>query len=142
MNEQEIKNLIDSAFEAKKNAYAPYSGYYVGAALLTEDGTVFTGVNVENSSFPVGVCAERSAFAAAVSKGHRKFTAICITSTKTVNPLAGDKYCMPCGMCRQFMTEFCTGDFKIITAASPDDYQTYTLSTLMPGAFMLFGTTL
>ena len=142
MNDSERQELIKAAIDVKNNAYAPYSGYYVGAALLTDDGTVFTGTNVENSSFPVGVCAERSAFAAAVSKGHRKFKAICVTGTRNNNPLIDNDYCMPCGMCRQFMTEFCDGDFEIISAKSAEDFQVYTLSTLMPGAFMLFGTML
>lgn len=141
MNDSDRDKLIEAAFEVQKNAYAPYSGFYVGAALLTEDGTVFTGTNVENSSFPVGVCAERSAFAAAVSSGHRKFTAICVTGERKNNPLLGSNYCMPCGMCRQFMTEFCDQNFEIISAKSKTDYQINKLSTLMPGAFMFFGTT-
>ena len=133
------QSLIEAAFQVQKNAYAPYSGFYVGAALLSEDGTIFTGANVENSSFPVGVCAERSAFAAAISHGHRKFIAMCITGKRQNNPLIGSDYCMPCGMCRQFMTEFCDQSFEIISARTPEDYQVYRLDTLMPGAFLMTG---
>ena len=84
MSEYDKTALIKAAFEVRKNAYAPYSGYYVGAALLTESGKIFTGTNVENSSFPVGVCAERSAFAAAISSGERKFIAMCVTVKETI----------------------------------------------------------
>ena len=134
MAEYDKQALIRAALEVRSNAYAPYSGFYVGAALLSE-----SGVNVENSSFPVGTCAERSAFAAAISSGERKFVAVCITGEKKDNPMLGAKYCMPCGMCRQFMTEFCDKDFEIISAASEEDYQVNKLGSLMPGAFMLFG---
>lgn len=139
MTDNERQSLIQAALNVRENAYAPYSGFYVGAALLTESGKLFTGTNVENSSFPVGVCAERSAFAAAISSGERKFTAICVTGEKKNNSLLAADYCMPCGMCRQFMTEFCAKDFEIISAKTPDDFQVYHLSELMPGAFMLFG---
>lgn len=139
--EYDKEALIEAALKVKENAYAPYSQFYVGAALLADDGTVFTGANAENSSFPVGICAEKSAFAAAISSGHRKFTAICITGERKNNPLLGSGYCMPCGLCRQFMTEFCDQNFEIISAKSKTDYQINKLSTLMPGAFMLFGTT-
>ena len=140
MSEYDKTALIKAAFEVRKNAYAPYSGYYVGAALLTESGKIFTGTNVENSSFPVGVCAERSAFAAAISSGERKFIAMCVTGEiNNNNPLISNDYCMPCGMCRQFMTEFCDKEFEIISAKSEEDYQINKLDTFMPGAFLLFG---
>ena len=140
MSEYDKTALIKAAFEVRKNSYAPYSGYYVGAALLTESGKIFTGTNVENSSFPVGVCAERSAFAAAISSGERKFIAMCVTGERNNNnPLISNDYCMPCGMCRQFMTEFCDKEFEIISAKSEEDYQINKLDTLMPGAFLLFG---
>ncbi len=138
MAEYDKKELIKAAIEVRKNAYAPYSGFYVGAALLAESGKVYTGANVENSSFPVGTCAERSAFAAAISSGERKFTAVCIVGEKNNNPLLGADYCMPCGMCRQFMTEFCDKDFEIISAKNEEDYKVSRLGDLMPGAFMLF----
>ena len=139
MAEYDKQALIRAALEVRSNAYAPYSGFYVGAALLSESGRIYTGVNVENSSFPVGTCAERSAFAAAISSGERKFVAVCITGEKKDNPMLGAKYCMPCGMCRQFMTEFCDKEFEIISAKSEEDYQINKLDTLMPGAFLLFG---
>lgn len=139
MAEYDRQALIQAAFAVRENAYAPYSGFYVGAALLTESGKIYTGANVENSSFPVGVCAERSAFAAAVSSGERKFVAMCVTGERRNNSLLSSDYCMPCGMCRQFMTEFCDQNFEIISAKTPDDFQINHLNTLMPGAFMLLG---
>ena len=139
MTDSEREELIKAASAVRENAYAPYSGFYVGAALLAQSGKIYTGANVENSSFPVGVCAERSAFAAAISSGERKFTGMCVTGERRNNPLLSADYCMPCGMCRQFMTEFCDQSFEIISAKTPEDYKVNNLNALMPGAFMLFG---
>lgn len=91
--------LINYAKKAMNNAYAPYSNFCVGAALLTDDGTVYTGCNIENSSFGATICAERTAAVKAVSEGHRRFTKIAIVSK------AGG-YTYPCGICRQFLSEF------------------------------------
>ena len=126
--------MISAAFSARENAYAPYSGFYVGAALLTEEGTIYSGANVENASYPVGICAERSAFSAAVSAGERRFAAIAIVGGKK------DKktdFCFPCGMCRQFMAEFCKEDFQIILANSSDNYKLYNMGMLLPKTFLL-----
>ena len=117
------------AREALKNAYAPYSKFKVGAALLAKNCAVTTGVNVENASFGATICAERTAFVKAISEGIREFEAIAIVSS------AGTA--LPCGICRQFMQEFCDGDFKIITGDDEDSLKVYTLSELLPSGFTL-----
>ena len=124
--------LLKLAKEAMKNAYAPYSGYKVGAALLCADGSVYTGCNVENASFGVTNCAERTALFKAVSEGCRKFQAIAVTGGK--NGLCTD-YTMPCGVCRQALSEFCNPDFRIILGTDDGRIRTTTLQDLMPGAF-------
>ena len=108
MTDLELMNL---AIEARKNAYAPYSGFRVGAALLTADGKVFTGCNIENASYSPTNCAERTAFFKAVSEGARGFAAIAVAGGKGESP---DALCAPCGVCRQVMAEFCTPDFRVI----------------------------
>ncbi len=123
-----IKELIEKATAAKENAYAPYSEFRVGAALLTENGKIYTGCNVENASYPVGICAERVAVSKAVSDGEMTFRAIAIAGNE-------EYYCSPCGMCRQFMSEFCDSDFKIILARTIDDYKVLTMKELLPYAF-------
>lgn len=125
--------LIKKALEARQQAYAPYSGFGVGAALLTADGTVYTGCNIENAAFTPTNCAERTAFFKAISDGKRDFCAIAVAG----GPLKGqiDAYCTPCGVCRQVMAEFCTKEFVILCAKSPEDYREYTLLSLLPEAF-------
>lgn len=140
------KNLIERAAEAAKQAYAPYSGYYVGAALMTTDGDIFTGCNIENASFGATNCAERTAFFKAVSEGNTDFKAIAIVGgpadiicgepeTSKENELKFSDYAYPCGICRQVMQEFCHSDFQIIVAKSKDDYKKYTLKELLPFGF-------
>lgn len=122
-----MKYPIKEAIEAKKRAYAPYSGFHVGAALLCENGKVFAGCNIENSSYPVTLCAERSAIASAISSGEIKFRAIVIS---------GDTdYCAPCGMCRQMMDEFVTDDFEIVLAKNEDEYKVYKMKDILPLSF-------
>ncbi len=133
--EIDINELIKSAVVARKNAYAPYSDFYVGAALLADSGKIYTGSNVENASYPVGICAERSAFAAALSAGERNFSAIALIGGK--NGERVEKFCYPCGMCRQFMSEFCKSDFTIISARSEKEYGKCTLGELLPKGFKL-----
>lgn len=133
LSKQQMTQLIQAAFGQQQNAYAVYSRYQVGAALLCSDGTVYGGANVENASSPAGICAERAAFAAAVSDGKRGFDAIAIVGGKP----GEDSPALPCGICRQVMSEFCGDDFQIIVAASPSDYQVYSLSKLFPFAFRL-----
>lgn len=129
------KKLIRSAFEARKSAYAPYSGYKVGAALYLKDGSITVGCNIENSSYGLSVCAERTAFFKAISEGKQDFTAIAIVGgTGDLN--STEDYAYPCGACRQVMREFCIPElFKVIVARSEDDYKEFTLSELLPNSF-------
>lgn len=120
---------IKEAFEAKERAYAPYSGFKVGAALLCDDGSVYVGCNVENASYPITMCAERGALASAVADGKRSFKAIVITG--------GDDYCPPCGMCRQALAEFADGGFKVVLAKSENETKVYKITELLPESFVL-----
>lgn len=129
----ETEQLIEKAIGALNNAYAPYSHFCVAAALLCEDGSVYTGVNVENAAYSAVICAERNAISAAVGDGKRRFLAIAVCGG-TDGSLKD--YCPPCGVCRQVMREFCDPEkFRIILAKSPEDYQTYTLAELLPLSF-------
>lgn len=130
------KKLIEKALEAADLAYAPYSKYHVGAALLTKNGKIFTGCNIENASFGATNCAERTAFFKAVSEGNREFQAIAIVGGPEDNAENSfSDYAYPCGVCRQVMQEFCEEDFKIIVARSITDYKEYSLSELLPHGF-------
>ena len=114
-------------------AYTPYSGFRVGAALLTEDGRIYQGCNIENAAYTPTVCAERTAFFKAVSEGERRFSAICIVGGKD-GILSG--YTAPCGVCRQVMREFCQPDhFRIILAKDEEHWKEYSLSELLPEGF-------
>lgn len=130
MTDLELMNL---AIEARKNAYAPYSGFSVGAALLTANGKVFTGCNIENAAYSPTNCAERTAFFKAVSEGERSFIAIAIAGGKGETP---DKFCAPCGVCRQVMAEFCNADFRVILG-NGERRSVYTLCDLLPLSFSL-----
>lgn len=129
-----MTQLITAAFKARENAYAPYSGYKVGAALLTCGGEIFTGCNVENASYGATVCAERTAFFSAVACGKKDFSAIVIVGGSSEGE---PDYAFPCGICRQVISEFCKDDFRIIVAKSPTDYKTFTLAELLPHSFDL-----
>lgn len=126
------EKLVDIAKKAMEKAYAPYSGYRVGAALLCEDGTVYSGCNIENASFSPTICAERTAFAKAISEGHREFSAIAICGGK--DGIAEGIF-PPCGVCRQVMGEFCGPDFKIYMVGPGETYQEQTLRQLLPYGF-------
>ena len=126
------RELIRMAFGAMQKAYAPYSGYKVGAALLCADGRVFTGCNIENAAYSPTVCAERCAFFKAVSEGERDFCKIAIVGGK--NGEVTD-YFVPCGVCRQVMSEFCGDGFSVIIAKSDEDYLSKTLNDLLPCRF-------
>lgn len=129
----ETKELISQALSARENAYAPYSGFMVGAALLCKDGTVYTGCNIENAAFTPTNCAERTAFFKAVSEGVHDFRAICIVGGMN-GVLSG--YTAPCGVCRQVMMEFCDPEtFQIILAAADGKYKIYSLKELLPEGF-------
>ena len=129
-----MKNiLIEKAFEARKKAYCPYSQFMVGAAVLGEDGNIYTGCNIENAAYTPSNCAERTAFFKAVSEGERHFTKICIVNEDTKGM---HTYCPPCGVCRQVMQEFADPDkLEIILAKSQDEYVTYSLKELLPLGF-------
>lgn len=120
--------LIEKANEALKNAYAPYSGFKVGAALLCDNGKIYTGCNIENASYGATLCAERVALSKALSEGERDFTAICIVSDPSKSP------CYPCGICRQALSEHCDGDFKIILQ-NGSSIEIFTLTSLLPHGF-------
>ena len=128
------KELIEKALEARKLSYSPYSGFSVGAALLCDDGSVFTGCNIENSAFSPTVCAERTAFFKAVSEGKKSFVKIAVFGGNS-DIETPENYCSPCGVCRQVMKEFCSSDFEIIMAKNADDYRIMTLSDLLPASF-------
>ena len=133
MNESEIRTLIETAIAQLPLAYAPYSHFHVGAALLAEDGRIYTGCNIENASYSATVCAERTAIFKAVSEGVRDFRGICIVGGPD-GVISG--YAPPCGICRQVMAEFGDPDhFRIILATGPEDYHIYTLRELMPLCF-------
>jgi homotetrameric cytidine deaminase len=133
LSQDTIQTLIMNAEKVRAKAYAPYSHYAVGAALLTEDNTIFTGCNVENASYGATICAERNAIHTAIAAGYRRFQAIAIVGGNTNAPIT--QYAYPCGICRQVMTEFAPPNFKIIIAKTPTDFQLYTLEDLLPQTF-------
>ena len=125
------EQLVTLAKEAMTHAYAPYSGFFVGAALLCADGTVYQGCNIENAAYGPTNCAERTAFFKAVYDGHRDFKAIAICGGKGGNITGAFP---PCGVCRQVMREFCDDDFTIYLV-TPTGYEARTLSQLLPDSF-------
>lgn len=133
MDKSRIQELIQRAMEQMRFSYVPYSNFRVGAALLTRDGKIYTGCNIENAAYGPTNCAERTAFFKAVSEGERQFDAICIVGGPD-GVLKG--YTAPCGVCRQVMMEFCNPEtFQIILAVSTEDYRIYTLKELLPLGF-------
>lgn len=126
------EQLIDLAKEAMTHAYAPYSGYKVGAALLCADGTVYGGCNIENASYSPTNCAERTAFFKAVYDGQRDFKAIAVVGGKDGNIVGAFP---PCGVCRQVMREFCRDDFMVYIGGADDTCQALTLGELLPYSF-------
>ena len=126
--------LLSMARDAMMNAYAPYSGFFVGAALLTKSGRVYTGCNIENGAFSPTNCAERTAFFKAMSEGERDFAAIAVVGGKG-GQITG--LCSPCGVCRQVMQEFCGPDFLIYMGKENDGYEAITLKDLLPYGFVL-----
>lgn len=128
ISREAARELYRRAAEASRNAYAPFSGFQVGAALLTADERIYTGVNVENSSYGGTICAERTACVKAVSEGIREFTAIAIW--------AKDTEALPCGICRQFIYEFAP-EIQVITGTDEDHLKIRTLEELLPLGFRL-----
>jgi cytidine deaminase len=131
---KDYKQLVDAANSAREMAYTPYSGFSVGAALLTKSGKIFKGCNIENATFTPTNCAERTAFFKAVSEGEHEFAAIAVVGGKSGEPIS--ELCPPCGVCRQVMMEFCSPeDFEIVLAKSPEEWEVYTLLELLPLGF-------
>lgn len=126
------KDLFVLAKETMQNSYAPYSKYNVGAVLLCKNGNIYKGCNVENASYSATNCAERTALFSAISNGEKEFSAICVVGGK--NGEITD-YAMPCGVCRQALSEFCGADFKIFVGISENDIKEYTLGELLPFSF-------
>ncbi len=143
--------LIRAALDVRANAYAPYSGFKVGAAVLASSGRIYKGVNVENASYPCGICAERNAISQAISEGEQSIKAVALAGApaESVNnavseespvteesSVSSSEYCPPCGICRQFMREFADpAELQIISAKTADDYRQWTLEELLPQSF-------
>ena len=138
--EEKFRNLIMESFEARKHAYTPYSHFKVGAALLCKNGKVYYGCNIENGAYSPSICAERVAFVEAVKNGEREFEAIAIvTGPEDAEILEMGS---PCGVCRQFMSEFCNDDFKIIMNKMGSDgtlieSKVFTMNEILPERFKL-----
>lgn len=127
--------LAQKALQMRERSYSPYSGFCVGAALLTAGQKIYTGCNIENAAYTPANCAERTAFFKAVSEGERNFQAIAVAGghKDAEEPL---ELCAPCGVCRQVMMEFCDPEtFEIILVRSENDYQVFTLKELFPMGF-------
>lgn len=127
----DLNNLISTAKQARENSYSPYSNFKVGCALLAKDGRIFSGCNIENSGI-MSICAERVAFAKAISEGVKEFESILVVGGK--NKLI---YTTPCGYCRQFMLEFCNKDFPVYLCYDNDKIEKLTLEELLPHNFEL-----
>ncbi|MGN1042964.1 MAG: cytidine deaminase [Christensenellales bacterium] len=125
------KELMRLAAEARKKSYSPYSEFSVGAALLSKDGKIYTGCNIENATFTPTVCAERTAFFKAVSEGVTRFEKIAIVGGRHGET---SPFCSPCGVCRQVMAEFCDKDFSVLLG-NENDFKTYRLDELLPFSF-------
>lgn len=125
--------LLQKAEEARKNAHADYSGFFVGAALLASSGKIYTGCNIENISYSLTMCAERTAFFKAVSEGEKSFKAIAVVgAVKDADCMK--EQCFPCGACLQVMNEFCGRDFEVVLSENGNE-KIYKLEELMPFAF-------
>lgn len=127
------RDLIAAAEQARSQAYAPYSGIAVGAALRTASGAVYGGANMENASYSAGFCAERAAFVRAFFAGEREFAAIAIIGGPLGKPAS--EYFYPCGLCRQWMVEYCNPEFVVLAAQNTKDYKEAALSQLLPLSF-------
>ena len=129
-----IEKLIKKAIEMLNFSYAPYSNFHVGAALLTSEGEIYTGCNIENAAYGPSNCAERTAIFKAVSEGKKEFEAIAVVGGKNGKI---ENFCPPCGVCRQVLAEFCKKDFEIVLAKSTNEYKIMTLEQLLPESFSL-----
>ena len=132
----QIRGLIKAAFEAREKAYAPYSGFMVGAALISSTNEIYKGCNIENAAYSPTNCAERTAVFKAVSEGVREFNAIAIVGGDSKTGVVD--YCAPCGVCRQVLLEFVDPEkFMVIMAKNEEDYLVKTLAELLPLSFKL-----
>lgn len=131
MKRETARSLIEAAVNALSFSYSPYSNFKVGAALLTKDGKIYTGANIESASYTPTICAERVAFFTAVHSGEKEFSAIAVVGGKegVINA-----FCPPCGVCRQVMTEFCDPDFEVVLFDG-DNEKIMTLGELLPESF-------
>ena len=132
MDKSTITRLIECALTARENAYAPYSSFYVGAAILCDSGEIYKGANCENASYPAGICAERVALFSAISNGERRPVAIALAGGGSGMPR---EIITPCGICRQALMEHAESDMPVICAKNKDEYTVFTLGELLPGAF-------
>ena len=129
------QELYDLSLKAREHSYCPYSKYAVGAALLTKEGKVYLGCNIENAAFGPTNCAERTAFFKAVSEGEKEFAAIAICGAPAGETPSAP--CPPCGVCRQVMSEFCGGDFEVILYDEAEGTKAYPLRAVLPLRFSL-----
>jgi len=129
LSDEQVSNLIDKALEARQRAHCPYSKFSVGAALLEEGGRVILGCNVENISYGLTICAERTAISSAVIEGLSKFQAIAIVADM------GQQVVGPCGACRQVLAEFCPPDLEIFLSRPSGEYVKTSLGALLPDSF-------
>lgn len=134
LDNKEKQSLVDRALLAREMSYSPYSGFAVGAALLTRDGKIYTGANIENASYTPTVCAERVAIFSAVHAGERDFAAIAIVGGEKGAPVS--RFCPPCGVCRQVMDELCGSDMAVLLYDGTQ-IREYTLGALLPVRFDL-----
>ena len=134
IDESMKRKLVGAAFEARKGSYSPYSRFQVGAALLTSDGRMFTGANIENASYGATICAERTAAVKAAFAGSREFVAIAVVGSEEGSDSGDMAYAYPCGICRQFLREFLppSGDMTVLVAKAPDQYLETSLTALLP----------
>lgn len=132
IDESTPEKLVEKAMIAQHMAYAPYSGFHVGAAVLADNGNIYTGCNIENASYGATLCAERTAIGKAVSEGAREILAIAITSDSTI-------FTMPCGICRQVMSEFCSHDMPLYLANKDGQFEKLRFDEILPHSFHLKG---
>lgn len=137
--QQLLDTLIPRAWEAAENAYIPYSGFRVGAALLGKSGKIYPGCNIENSAYGPSNCAERTAIFSAIAQGEREFTAIAVVGKYADgSPAGGDGFAYPCGTCRQVMSEFChPEEFLILLENAGGERKVLTLGEMLPYSFVL-----
>ena len=135
MKKEQERELIKLALEARERSYAPYSDFAVGAALLSKSGEIFQGCNVENISYSATNCAERTAIFKAVSEGQLQFEGIAVAGGKKGS--APEDFCMPCAVCLQVMSEFCSPEFEVIVVKSEEEVRRFALRDLLPFVFDL-----